>query len=83
MSAKSAHEHVCERPVQRLSLYNFCPRPDSRQPAVPCQELKRQCLVGPLWRTTYCMLALSKTQPDSAAAFPFAKHKANSNTSER
>ena len=48
MSAMFSHEHVCERQVQRPSLYNLCPRRDSRQLAVPYQERKKQRLEDPL-----------------------------------
>ena len=42
-----SHEHVCERQVQRPSLYNLCPGQDSRQLAVPYQGRKKQRWVGP------------------------------------
>ena len=69
MCAKSVHEHVYERQVQRLSLYILYPRRDSRQRGVPCLELKKQRSVGALWKAVVescCILAvlISRKQPD-------------------
>ena len=65
MCAESAHEHECERQVQRLSRYSLCPRRGSRQPAVPCQELKKQHWGAPLQRDNVMPAAMA-LQSDSS-----------------